>query len=61
MPRATSLQPGPQGIHYLLGRKEGEWFREWEDRIRMGVRMRYRGELKGGRGIDEPPPDLDGY
>ncbi|ORY29114.1 hypothetical protein BCR39DRAFT_532672 [Naematelia encephala] len=62
LPHPTRLQPGPKGIHYLLGRKEGEWFREWEDRIRMGVRMRYKGLLEGGgEGEDESGRQLDGY
>lgn len=30
IPRDPFLHQGPKGVHYLLGRKEGEWFREWE-------------------------------
>ena len=45
----------------MLGRKEGGWYREWEERVRMGVRMRYRGVLEGHRADDEIPPSLDGY
>lgn len=60
LPKPTQLVPGPKGIHYLLGRKEGEWFREWEERIRMGVRMRFRGELQGG-GEEDAGTGLDGY
>ncbi|WVQ81643.1 hypothetical protein IAT38_003767 [Cryptococcus sp. DSM 104549] len=48
LPQDPQLQYGPKGVHYLLGRKEGEWFREWEERIRMGVRTRFSGELQGG-------------
>lgn len=29
VPRNPLLLHGPKGIHYLLGRREGEWFREW--------------------------------
>lgn len=60
LPKPTHLVYGPKGVHYLLGRKEGEWFREWEERIRMGVRMRFRGELEGG-GEEEAGTGLDGY
>lgn len=46
----------------LLGRREGEWYREWEERIRMAVRMRFSGELTDTRVFDdEIPPELDGY
>ncbi|WWC73290.1 uncharacterized protein I206_107256 [Kwoniella pini CBS 10737] len=48
LPENPTLQYGPKGVHYLLGRKEGEWFREWEERIRMGVRMKFTGQLEGG-------------
>jgi hypothetical protein len=61
MPPNPHLQPGPRGVHYLLGRKEGGWFREWEERIRMAVRMRYKGELVGTTVGDVRPPSLDGY
>ncbi len=60
IPQGANLQKGPRGIHYLLGRKEGEWFREWEERIRMGVRMRYKGVLEGG-GEEGAGVGLDGY
>ncbi|ORX38964.1 hypothetical protein BD324DRAFT_618014 [Kockovaella imperatae] len=60
LPKPAQLAYGPLGVHYLLGRKEGEWFREWEERIRMGVRMRYRGALEGG-GEEEAGAGLDGY
>jgi hypothetical protein len=60
IPRGATLQPGPKGIYYLLGRREGEWFREWEERIRMGVRMRFVGELQGG-GEEDAGTGLDGY
>ena len=60
IPTGATLQKGPKGVHYLLGRKEGEWFREWEERIRMGVRMRYRGVLEGG-GEGGAGVGLDGY
>lgn len=60
IPAGATLQPGPNGVHYLLGRKEGEWFREWEERIRMGVRMRYRGVLEGGD-EEDAGVGLDGY
>ncbi|OXG43553.1 hypothetical protein J010_06701 [Cryptococcus neoformans] len=60
LPPKPQLQYGPKGIHYLVGRKEGEWFREWEERIRMGVRMRYKGELQGGT-VEETRVELDGY
>lgn len=58
---APVLQYGPRGVHYLVGRKEGEWFREWEERIRMGVRMRFKGELEGGLVGTREDVDLDGY
>lgn len=63
LPAQPALQPGgPKGVHYLLGAKEGWWFREWEERIRSGVRMRYKGELLGGGGTsDEDGRALDGY
>ncbi|KAK8843468.1 hypothetical protein IAR55_007125 [Kwoniella newhampshirensis] len=48
LPADPSLQYGPKGVHYLLGRKEGDWFREWEERIRMGVRVKFKGDLQGG-------------
>lgn len=54
------LVPGPKGVHYLLGRKEGEWFREWEERIKMAARCRYVGEIEGGS-TDEAGSGLDGY
>ncbi|WVW79100.1 hypothetical protein I302_101064 [Kwoniella bestiolae CBS 10118] len=62
LPENPTLQYGPKGVHYLLGRKEGEWFREWEERIRMGVRMRFQGELQGGsEGERDAGAGLDGY
>ncbi|KAE8542197.1 hypothetical protein D1P53_001682 [Cryptococcus gattii VGV] len=60
LPPSPQLQYGPKGVHYLVGRKEGEWFREWEERIRMGVRMRYKGVLQGGT-VEETRVELDGY
>ena len=60
IPQPTTLAPGPKGVHYLLGRREGEWFREWEERIRMGARLRYKGKLEGG-GEEEAGTGLDGY
>jgi hypothetical protein len=60
IPKGVQLQNGTKGVYYVLGRKEGEWFREWEERIRMGVRMRYVGELGGG-GVEESGSGLDGY
>lgn len=60
LPKPANLVPGPKGVHYLLGRKEGEWFREWEERIRMGTKMRYKGELQGG-GEEDAGTGLDGY
>lgn len=56
-----TLVKGPKGVHYLLGRKEGEFFREWEERIRMAVNMRYKGELVGTRVGERESLDLDGY
>ncbi|OCF60325.1 hypothetical protein L486_03006 [Kwoniella mangroviensis CBS 10435] len=62
LPENPTLQYGPKGVHYLLGRKEGEWFREWEERIRMGVRMKFRGQLEGGQqGEQNAGQGLDGY
>ena len=58
---ARGLVKGPKGVHYLAGRKEGEWFREWEERIRMGVQMRHKGELLGGLQEERRMPELDGY
>lgn len=60
IPQGSTLQKGPKGVHFLLRREEGEWFREWEERIRMGVRMRYRGVLEGG-GEEGAGVGLDGY
>nr|XP_031862237.1 uncharacterized protein CI109_002202 [Kwoniella shandongensis]KAA5529309.1 hypothetical protein CI109_002202 [Kwoniella shandongensis] len=58
----VKFQYGPKGVHYLLGRKEGEWYREWEERIRMGVRTRFKGELQGGTVPGTSGTvDLDGY
>ncbi|WWC64223.1 uncharacterized protein I303_106831 [Kwoniella dejecticola CBS 10117] len=62
LPENPVLQYGPKGVHYLLGRKEGEWFREWEERIRMGVRMKFTGQLEGGVGdAHNVGQGLDGY
>lgn len=62
VPKNPFLHRGPKGVHYLLGRREGEWFRAWEEAIRMGVRMRYQGDLILHRIDDEEdPPSLDGY
>ncbi|GMK56641.1 hypothetical protein CspeluHIS016_0304810 [Cutaneotrichosporon spelunceum] len=63
IPANPRLQRGPKGVHYLLGEREGQWFREWEERIRMAVRMRHVGELENPRVIDDgmEEPDLDGY
>jgi hypothetical protein len=61
IPKNPMLARGPKGVHYLLGRKEGEFFREWEERIRMGVNMRHRGQLIGTRVGDRESLDLDGY
>ena len=60
VPRGATLQRGPRGVHYLLGSKEGEWFREWEERVRMGVKMRYRGVIEGGS-EEGAGVGLDGY
>jgi hypothetical protein len=60
IPKNPTLHRGPKGIHYLLGRKEGE-FREWEERIRMGVNMRFKGHLMGARVGETESLDLDGY
>lgn len=60
LPKPAMLVPGPKGVHYLLGRKEGEWFREWEERIKMAARCRYVGEIEGGS-TDEAGSGLDGY
>ncbi|WVQ75359.1 hypothetical protein IAR50_004978 [Cryptococcus sp. DSM 104548] len=61
LPQQPHLVQGPRGVHYLVGRKEGSWFREWEERIRMGVRTRFRGELVGGTVGEGARVDLDGY
>lgn len=62
VPRNPFLHRGPKGIHYLMGRREGPFFREWEERIRMAVRLRHHGELVDTRvDHDEDPPELDGY
>ncbi|BEJ13638.1 hypothetical protein CspHIS471_0308120 [Cutaneotrichosporon sp. HIS471] len=63
IPANPRLQRGPKGVHYLLGEREGQWFREWEERIRMAVRMRHVGELENPRVIDDgmEGPELDGY
>lgn len=61
LPARQALQPGPKGVHYLLGAKEGWWFHEWEERIRSGVRMRFQGELLGGRTSAADGEALDGY
>jgi hypothetical protein len=61
IPKNPTLHRGPKGIHYLLGRKEGEFFREWEERIRMGVNMRFKGHLMGARVGERDSLDLDGY
>ncbi|KLT45980.1 hypothetical protein CC85DRAFT_239767 [Cutaneotrichosporon oleaginosum] len=63
IPANPRLQRGPEGVHYLLGEREGQWFREWEERIRMAVRMRHCGELENPRVIDDgmEGPELDGY
>ncbi|OCF30575.1 hypothetical protein I317_01238 [Kwoniella heveanensis CBS 569] len=62
LPENPTLQYGPKGVHYLVGRKEGQWFREWEERIRMGVRTRFKGQLQGGVvSPNEASVGLDGY
>lgn len=62
VPKHAFLHAGPKGVHYLLGRREGEWFREWEERIRTATRLKFQGELTNTRIFDdEEPPDLDGY
>ncbi|ODN91403.1 hypothetical protein L198_05917 [Cryptococcus wingfieldii CBS 7118] len=61
LPKEPQLVQGPKGVHYLVGRKEGGWFREWEERIRMGVRTRFRGELVGGTVGEDQRVELDGY
>lgn len=58
---AKGLVRGPRGVHYLQGRKEGEWFREWEERVRMGVQMQHKGELRGTIRGERDVPSLDGY
>ncbi|KAL7421438.1 hypothetical protein Q5752_004324 [Cryptotrichosporon argae] len=60
IPQDAALVAGPQGVHYLAGRKEGEWFREWEERVRMGVRMGFRGVLDDAR-VEVERVELDGY
>ncbi|WVF65747.1 hypothetical protein IAT40_000479 [Kwoniella sp. CBS 6097] len=62
LPENPTLQYGLKGVHYLVGRKEGQWFREWEERIRMGVRTRFKGQLQGGVvGENDASTGLDGY
>lgn len=62
VPKHAFLNAGPKGVHYLLGRREGEWFREWEERIRTATRLKFQGELTNTRIFDdEEPPELDGY
>lgn len=61
VPRDPFLHKGPRGVHYLLGQREGSFYREWDERVRMAVRMFYHGELTSTLVHDMEPPELDGY
>ncbi|KAK4685460.1 hypothetical protein P7C73_g4692, partial [Tremellales sp. Uapishka_1] len=61
IPHGAFLQVGPKGIHYLVGMKEGQWMKDWEERIKMAARLKFQGELVRdpaerpgvvGRGLD---------
>lgn len=61
VPRNPFLHKGPRGVHYLLGQREGSFYREWDERIRMAVRMFFHGELTSTLVREMEPPELDGY
>lgn len=41
MPKKLILKETPRGISQLIGKREGEWFQEWEETIGSLVRQRY--------------------
>lgn len=52
------LVPGPHGVHYLAGRREGEWLNKWQQRIVDAVHSETKGRLNAG--VDDNRL-LDGY
>lgn len=61
LPANLILRLGPQGVHYLAGRKEGEWFALWEDRIKVATQSGYKGEIFGRAEPLARDLNLDGY
>lgn len=61
LPAEPVLRLGPKGVHYLAGKREGEWFAQWEERIKMAAQTRFRGELTLGPTIEPREVSLDGY
>ncbi|WVQ81641.1 hypothetical protein IAT38_003765 [Cryptococcus sp. DSM 104549] len=64
MPRNPQIQYGPKGVHYLVGKREGDWFKDWEKVIKEAVMNRYQGELMCEAMVPElsrSEVSLDGY
>lgn len=47
LPFDPILRLGPKGVHFLAGRREGDWFAERKGQIRMAAQSRYQGEVYG--------------
>ncbi|KAG9019731.1 hypothetical protein FRB90_011002 [Tulasnella sp. 427] len=45
MPSKLLFKATPRGISKLVGKREGEWFQDWEETIGSLVRQRYRGDV----------------
>ncbi|WVQ85186.1 hypothetical protein IAT38_007351 [Cryptococcus sp. DSM 104549] len=61
-PDVIRLEQGPQGVHYMVGKTEGEWFKEWEEFIKKAVADRYVGNLVDlGHSHELGRPGLYGY
>ncbi|WRT68862.1 uncharacterized protein IL334_005843 [Kwoniella shivajii] len=62
VPENAILQYGPDGIYYLVGKREGEWFKEWEAKIKLAVKKKFKGVLDEKIEIDNmAAKNLDGY
>ncbi|WVQ81166.1 hypothetical protein IAT38_003288 [Cryptococcus sp. DSM 104549] len=60
-PDVIRLEQGPEGVHYMVGKTEGDWFKEWEDKIKKAVEDKYEGTLKEGDAREDGRPGLYGY
>ncbi|WWC64224.1 uncharacterized protein I303_106832 [Kwoniella dejecticola CBS 10117] len=62
---SASSNQGPPEMdeqYRMIGMKEGEWFKQWEKAIIMGVKKRFKGELDESILIDNlAARKLDGY